>query len=108
MWPFGKSKPLRQIEEERFPELVALMARKWPQYLRELEKQGFGRPPLEIQLGTYGVRAAQALRKGQFSLRQSDDSYFMLAVATGIVQSGCYTKEDVERASGFSLPDMRI
>ena len=101
MWPFGRPKTLRQIEVERFPELVNSIAQKWPVYLSSMENAGFSRPPLEFQFGTFGVKAAEALRKSHFALRRSEDVYFMLAVATGIVESGLYTTEEVEAASGF-------
>jgi len=69
MWPFEPAKSLREIEAERFPELVASNSTKWPSYLREMEAQGMGHPALEFQLATFGIRAAGALRKEKFPLR---------------------------------------
>ena len=104
MWPFGKPKTLRQLEIERFPELVRSIAQTWPTYLAELDRNGFGRPELVIQFGTFGVRAAEALRKTHFGLRRSPDSYFMLAVTVGVIQSGKYERWEVEDAAGFEIP----
>ncbi len=105
MWPFIRpKKTLKEIEIERFPELVDAVAKKWPKYLQEMEKSGFSDPPLDYQFLTFGINAAKALRQANYALRLSEDGYFYMAVAVGMLKSGLFTQQQIEAAIGREIP----
>jgi hypothetical protein len=108
MWPFGPKKSLSELAIERAPELVRLTSKSWPKFLRELaasdRELGFETPELGAKIFFFANRATEAFRKAQPKIRSLPDLHFFEVIGAGVVVSGTNTIQEVEAATGITIP----